>query len=174
MEACGKTVVAPYHFLIARHFEELYRTTLGMITGDNRVAVGQPLRAAGVIEQVLADVLVVNTPHDLTLPIHLNNAVAIGTADERVTIRKPNGSKRPIALGAAAIVGGKAAHHLAGVRFVFLHGKIQQMRRNIISIGQQPQHPRLHVEIFLLTRKRRGLQNLALAIDDNRPRLRPR
>ena len=100
MEACGKTVVAPYHFLIARQFEELYRTTLGVIAGDNRVAVGQPLHAAGIVKKIFTDVLVVNTPHDLTLPIHFNNAVAIGAADERVAIRKPNGSKRPIALGA--------------------------------------------------------------------------
>ena len=41
----------------------------------------------------------------LALPIHLNNAVAIGAADERVAISQPNGRERPIALGAAAVVG---------------------------------------------------------------------
>ncbi len=173
MKACGKAVVAPYHLLITRHFEELHRVSLGVITGDNRVAVGKPLHATGIVKKIFAVVLVVNTPHDLTLPIHLNNAVAIGAADKRVTIHKSDSRERPIALGAATIISGKTSKHLARIRLVFLHCKIQQMRRNVIAIRQPPQHPSLHMEIFLLARECCGFQNLTLSIDDNRTRFRP-
>lgn len=69
MEARGKTVVAPHHFLIACHFEELYRITLGVIAGDNRVAVGQALHTAGVVEEFLANILVGDAPHNLPLRV---------------------------------------------------------------------------------------------------------
>ena len=125
METRGKTVVAPHHFLIACHFEELYRITLGVIAGDNRVAVGQALHTAGVVEEFLANILIGDAPHNLPLRVYLDDAISIRAANERVAIRQPNGRERPVSLGASTVVSRETAKHFARGWFVFLHCKIQ-------------------------------------------------
>ena len=144
-----------------------------MIAGDHRVSIGQPLNATGVVKKVFTDVLVGDAPHNLPLRVYLDDAISVRAANERVAIRQSNGRERPIALGAATVVSRETAKHFARGRFVFLHRKIQQMWRDIISIGQHPKHPGLHVRVLFLTGQDHRFQDFPCAIDDNRPRLRP-
>ena len=40
MEAGFLAIVTPHHFLVARDFKKFHRVTLGVVAGDDRVAVG--------------------------------------------------------------------------------------------------------------------------------------
>ena len=150
-----------------------YSLKPGVVTGDDRVPIGQSLRATGVIKETFSQVLVGDAPENLPPGIDFNDAVSVGAGDQRVAVLESNRGKRPVPLRTAPIVGRKRPQDLARGRVVFLDGEIEKMRSKVIPIGQHPQHPRLHVEILLLTPQRCGPEDLSLAIDHQRPRLRP-
>lgn len=67
MEAGILTVVCPDHLLVSSDFKEFDFVTNRVVAGHDRVSVGQPLYAAGVVEQVLSEVLIVDAPDDASL-----------------------------------------------------------------------------------------------------------
>ena len=113
MKAVLHTRVAPDDLLVARHFKQLNLGTLTVVTGNHRVAIGQPLRTAGVVKKGLAEVLIRHTPYDVAVAIDLNDSITIRAGDERVTIVEANCRKRPVVLLAAAVVCRKAANDFA-------------------------------------------------------------
>ena len=142
----------PNDFLFAVHLEHphLGRVSLG-VAADDSVTVGQSLAAARVGEAP-GNVRVVHTPDDPSLGIELHRLVAVRQIDDRVAVGQTDRGKRPV-LGSAATkfgeVGLDFVHHRA-VRPVFLDLERQQMRYEIIAVGQLARHTRLHVAIVSL------------------------
>ena len=69
------TVESPNDLLVASDFEQLHSITLCVITGDHCIAVWQSLHAASVIEQLLADVIIVYFPNDLALRVYFDDSI---------------------------------------------------------------------------------------------------
>ena len=146
----------PHDFLFAVHLEHAHLAGVSLgVTADDSVAVGQALTSAR-IGKATVDVRVVYAPDDLTLGIKLHRLVAVRQVDDRVAVGQTDRGERPI-LGSAATkfgeVGLDFVHHRA-VRPVFLHLERQQMRHEIIAVGQFTSHPRLHMAVVGLRLER--------------------
>lgn len=153
----GFVLVGPDYLFVPVDLDEPHLIPLGMVTGDDRVAVGEPLYAAGVIDQTTSKVLVVDLPNDPAFGIDLDDQILEGAADQGVSIRKANRGERP-----------KRSLHLPNnfsLRRVFAHDLVQKLGNQIVSVGELSGHARLQVVILGLRLERHLGDNLPVATD---------
>ena len=106
-----------------------------MVAGDDGVAVGKALDAAGIAEEFFAEVFVVYAPDDLSFGIDFDDPVAVGAANDGVSVSQANGGEGPVTFVAASVIGGKGFENFASDGLVFVHDKVEEVRREVVTIG---------------------------------------
>src|SRR4051812_47294497 len=85
-------LVGPDDFLFWGYFQQLDVVFAGCaVAGDDSVAVGQALGAAGIVQERRGQVGVGQLPDDLSVLIHLDHHVAVGAIDEGVAVFQADG-----------------------------------------------------------------------------------
>ena len=76
--------VAPDDLLFAGDFEQFHPISLGVVAGNDGVAVGQSLGAAGIIEEFFSQIFVRDAPNNRSTCVRLDDAVPIRAGDQGV------------------------------------------------------------------------------------------
>ena len=152
----------PHDLLLVRDFDEFGSAVADRVAADHGVAVGQPLRAAGIVQQRLVKVGVGEFPHDRALGVELNHHVAVGAVDQRVSVVKANRGERPRVL---RFFGRLRLPHDVAIGRVLADDLVEQLRYEIVPVGQHARHARFHVVVGGLRLDRRLVHDRALGVD---------
>ena len=94
--AIAAVFVCPYHFFVARYFQQLDFASLGVVAGDNGVAVAEALHATGVVDRFARQIVVGNAPYFFGCGINFNDKISKSATDERVAIWQADSCEWPM------------------------------------------------------------------------------
>src|SRR5258706_210037 len=143
--AFAAAAIGPDDFLVRGDFQKLHIGFSGRaVAGDDGVAVGQTLGAAGIVEERSWQVGVGELPDDFSILVHFDHHVAVGAVDERVAVFESNGGEGPGIF--RFLWRGGLPDDYAG-RCIFADDLVEQVGDEIVAVGQLAGHAGLHVVI---------------------------
>lgn len=73
-----RIAVGPHQLLVGGHLQQLHRTRFALtVTGDHRIAIGQPLCPARIDQKWLGKIPVAQPPDDVSLAIEFDDDIAM-------------------------------------------------------------------------------------------------
>lgn len=167
-------IVGPDDFLVRRDFKNLDGVFVPLtIAGNDCISIGQSLNATCILNDP-AHVFIVQFPDNLSLGTELDDPVTISAPNQSVAVFQSYRGERPmLGLGTTKMVrvGLQVGDDLSGGG-VLLDRKTEQVRCQVISVGQFSGHSRLHmVVVGLFGIHSDGLGDLAIRIDLDETRL---